>query len=161
MIQSKNNLALIEAYTAGYRITKDGEIISKSGLKIKGYYNDRGYKCFSIRLSGVSRSVFVHRLQAFQKYSDKIFFKEYEVRHLDGNKINNSHDNISIGTHSDNMMDKSEDERKKSAHIATSYVRKHNKNEIRDFYNKSKSYKKTMDHYKISSKGTLHFILNK
>jgi len=48
----------------------------------------------------------------------------------------------------------------KSKH-ASSFIKVHNHDEIISFYKKEKSYSKTMNKFNISSKGTLHYILNK
>ena len=52
------------------------------------------------------------------------------------------------------------EDRLKYALNATKHVRKYDKQEVRDYYNSCKSYAKTMEKFNISSKGTLHFILN-
>jgi hypothetical protein len=146
-------------YRKGYRITDSGICINPSGIEIKGVISNE-----YIRINARYKKTFtycnIHRLQAFQKYGNKIYEKEIEVRHFDGNKLNNSFDNIFIGTRSQNMMDIPESIRISKSLHATSFIRKYDKKEIRLFYCECKSYKKTMDHFNISSKGTLHFILN-
>lgn len=103
----------------------------------------------------------VHRLQAFQKYGENLFDSGMEVRHLDGNKENNSYDNIVIGTHSENMRDIPEAIRYSKALYAASFLIRHDKIKIRQYhFNNGSSYKKTMAEFNITSKGTLHFILN-
>ena len=91
-----------------------------------------------------------------------IYKKGIVVRHLNGNKIDNSHNNISIGTQSQNMLDRPVEERKKHAMKATKAMMKYkNVNEIIKYHEKNgKSYKKTMKKFNISSTGTLHYILN-
>jgi hypothetical protein len=151
---------VIFAYDKGYRITKDGKAIGINGNELK--LNDhKGYKRLNFR-NGVKIShVYVHRLQAYQKFGDKLFEEGQLVRHLDGDSNNNSWDNIELGTNSDNMMDMSAEIRLNKALHATSFWRKHDKGEVRAYYSEHKSYKKTMEHFNITSKGTLHFILNK
>lgn len=106
-------------------------------------------------------SVLVHRIQALQKFGDKIFKDGIVVRHLNGEKTDNSWDNIAIGTHKDNAMDIPKEQRLQRSLYATSFVRKHYANKVKKFHSIDKSYKKTMNEFSISSKGTLHFILNK
>ena len=101
-----------------------------------------------------------HRLQAYQKYGDKIYEDGVEVRHNNGESLDNSWCNILIGSHSDNMMDIPKQIRIKKALHATSFIRKYDKKEVKDFYTINRSYKKTMDEFNISSKGTLYYILN-
>lgn len=55
------------------------------------------------------------------------------------------------------------DERIRLSVNASSYMSKYKEKdvkEIREYHNKTKSYKKTMEKFGISSKGTLFFILN-
>lgn len=144
----------------GYYVSKDGILYNSKNNEL-GYINEAGYKVFKIRIKNKTKTLTVHRLQAYQKYGNKLFEEGIVVRHFDGNKLNNSSDNILIGTQSDNMMDIPEKIRIEKALYATSFVRKHNKQEIINFYTINKSYKETMKYFNISSKGTLHFILNK
>ena len=94
-----------------------------------------------------------------QKFGDEALVSGVHVRHLDDDKANNSWDNIGLGDASANRMDMSAEKRLSSALIATSYVRKYDKVEVRSFYEECKSYKKTMEKFGISSKSTLSHIL--
>ncbi len=106
----------------------------------------------------------VHMLCAYQKYGEMALKCEC-VRHLDGNSLNNAHNNIAIGTLSENTMDIPEDVRRKRATKAShSYMMKWNAKDvetIKEYHSKGHSYKKTMEVFDISSKGTLYYILNK
>lgn len=144
----------------GYKVLEDGTMLNPNGVKIAKYIDNRGYRSTSIRFDGVKKLVHVHRLQAFQKFGLEIYATGIVVRHLNNNKLDNSKENILIGTSSENMMDIPKEQRLKQALHATSFVRKYNKDEVIEFHKKSKSYKKTMERFNISSKGTLHFILN-
>ncbi len=154
---------LIKAKNIGYRVTKEGDVYSPfSNKKIKLFGNGHGYKAFSVRLLGYSFSVPVHRLVAFQKYGNKIFEKGIQVRHLNGDSRDNSHDNISIGTAYQNAMDKPKEVRIRCAINAASYLKKYDYKKVKEYHKKNGgSYKKTMEFFDISSKGTLHYILNK
>lgn len=146
------------AYDLGYRVNEKGQLISLKGIPIGHISN--GYYRIRLRSNG-GINILTHRLQAYQKYGMDIYKKGIECRHLNGNSLDNSIDNIAIGTHSDNMMDiKSEVRIAKSKH-ASSFIKVHNHDEIISFYKKEKSYSKTMNKFNISSKGTLHYILNK
>jgi hypothetical protein len=152
---------VLNAHDKGYRVTKEGKVIGIKGNELK-LNNHDGYYRFNFRdLNGKATSVKVHRLQAYQKFGDEMFVEGIMVRHLDGDSTNNTWDNIAIGTNSDNMMDMSAEVRLAKALHATSFTRKHDKETIRAYYAEHKSYTKTMQHFNISSKGTLHFILNK
>ena len=149
----------VVAYKRGYRVTESGMCINPKGEFI-GSVSLKGYYTTMIRINKKKVNFSIHRLQAFQKYGYKLFMKGVEVRHLNGNSLDNSWENVAIGTHSDNIMDIPKQIRIKKALYATSYVRKYNKQEVRDFYNSCKSYKQTMGRFKMNSKGTLHYILN-
>jgi len=166
---SKYSEMLKEAYRKGYRII-DNKIYSpyKKGF-IKGYLNTGGtgrgdYRCFSVNYENKPGRVFVHRLVAFQKFHNKIFEEGMVVRHLDGNPLNNSEENIAIGTDYDNSMDRSKEDRIKHATKASLANRKFTDKEmkeIKEHHKKHNSYGKTMEKFNISSKGTLWYMLNK
>lgn len=150
-----------KAYEKGYRITEQGDVIGLKGEKV-GYNKMNGYIGFKMRDSdGKNLGVSAHRLQAYQKFGETIYQTGTVVRHLDGDPKNNSIDNISIGTMRDNILDRPANERLEHALHATSFWRKYDKDEVRKFHEESGSYQKTMDHFGISSKGTLHHILKK
>lgn len=148
------------AFERGYRINENGDLVSPKGHVFKPVIKKFGYCTTSFRMNGHIYSISYHRFAAYQKYGEIVFAAPC-VRHLDGNPANNRLDNIEIGTQHDNMMDIPEDIRRTKAEYATSFVRKWNKEEIRKYYNKSRSYRDTMFKFNISSKGTLWFILNK
>jgi len=92
------------AYEKGYRVTKDGDLLNPEGLKI-GCINSAGYKNTRIGFNEKKLYIATHRLQAYQKYGNKLFEDGIVVRHLNGNKSDNCWDNIAIGTSKDNSMD--------------------------------------------------------
>ena len=149
------------AFSKGYRISESGEIINPKGLVLNGNINNN-YKGFGIRWYGKVSYCLVHRLHAFQKYGEKLFEEGIVVRHLNGNSLDNSYENLVIGTYQQNSLDVPASVRMSAALHATSFVRKYDKEEVRDWHiSNGSSYKNTMEHFDISSKGTLHFILNK
>lgn len=155
---SKNNTSLIESYNKGYRIIN--EKIFYKNKEVKVNLKKTGYFGFCIRLKNGERYVImVHRLVAYQKYGDEMFDKD--VRHKDGNSKNNREDNIILGTHSENMMDIPENIRYNKAVHASSFIKKHNHEEIIKLHNEGVSYKKIMEQFNIKSKGTISFIINK
>ena len=161
---SKVNLAVKHANEKGYKILSSGPVMSPFGKLLKMKISSNGYAVFSVRYKGDSFPVLVHRLCAYQKYGDVIFSCDC-VRHLDGNRLNNAHENIEIGSFSDNQMDKPKNIRVMSAKKAShSYSMKYNDEDvcrIKDYHSKYGGYNNTMKKFGISSKGTLHFILNK
>ncbi len=149
------------AVKKGFVVSEEGLMYNSKGNQVALYKNSDGYFNVNIRTKEKSTNMLtVHRLQAYQKYGDAIYEGDVQVRHLNGNKEDNSWDNINIGSQSENQMDIPKQIRVKRALVATSYVRKYDKDEVKGFYKQTKSYKKTMKEFNISSKGTLHYILN-
>jgi hypothetical protein len=153
-----NNVVL--AYKKGYYVDKNGDVYYK-GCKLKIYLN-KNYYMFCIKdANNKPRNIPVHKMQAYSKFGNKMFDKGIVVRHINGCSVYNSWDNIEIGTSSDNMLDIPKEKRIEKAILASAYLKKYNNDDVREFYNKSKSYKKTKEMFGISSSGTLHYILNK
>lgn len=151
------------AYKRGFRITESGDVIGPRGSVLKKRVNPNRYYTFAVRKPKQQKNYRIgyHRYQAFQKFGTEMYKDGIVVRHLNGDCLDNSADNIAIGTRSDNSMDIPEQIRYAASLHATSFCRKHDKNKIREFHKTSgRSYKKTMQEFNISSKGTLHFILN-
>jgi hypothetical protein len=165
----KTNLILLHAYEIGYRCDEQGNVSSKKGI-INPYINSNGYLSFSVKVSPpihhklASKAVPVHRLQAYQKHGDEIFGENIHVRHLNGNPLDNSYDNILIGSVSENSLDRPKHLRIKNAINASNKIRRFTDSEIleiKKFHKENKStYKETMSKFNISSKGSLHYILN-
>lgn len=154
----KNKIEQI-ASKRGYVVTEDGQFLNPRGKEIGTI--ERGYYRGTLVVNKKRRHIKSHRLQAYQKYGDRIYEEGIVVRHKDGNSLNNSWDNILIGTHFDNTMDIPKQIRIKRAKIATSYLIKFDAKKIKDFHKKERSYKLTMEKFGITSKGTLNHILNK
>jgi hypothetical protein len=123
---------LVEAYARGYRITRDGQLISPSRKNpVGGYINTTGYRETGLPFKGRNAvKLLFHRLQAYQKFGDAMFEEGIEVRHLNGNPLDNSFDNIAIGTQSENSMDKKPEVRKRAAKIAASKQKKLTETEV-------------------------------
>lgn len=165
----ENNQVLILTYQKGYRITNDGKLLNSKGKELVGGDKPVGksiYKHFTTRFQKKFVVITFHRLQAYQKFGDKIFEEGIVVRHLDGNSLNNSWDNIAIGTSSDNQMDIPKEIRTRSAIKASRKMQNNNRsfNERCKIYEHLKNgipYSEIMLKYNISSKGTLSFMKNK
>lgn len=151
------------AYEKGYRVDSFGDVYfrgtKRSLNKSGGYYNFSVKTRFNNKI--YCTRVFVHRLQAYQKYKNDIFKEGVLVRHLDSNCLNNSSENISIGTGSDNMMDKSPEVRMRAALIATSFVKIYNHEEVIKMHKNGLSYNDIMKITGIKGKGAVSFIINK
>ena len=64
-----------------------------------------GYGKFNIRVDRRCSTVFCHYLMAYQKFGIAAFEKGIWIRHLNGNRLDASFDNIAIGSPSDNHGD--------------------------------------------------------
>lgn len=156
---------VIRAYLRGYRVTREGDVIGLKGDKIKAFLNSKSKHSrlsFNYKSGGKKYNCHVHKLQAFQKYGLKALESGVQVRHMDKGPYDNSWDNILIGTQSDNMMDRSSEERLAHAKHASSFAQVHDHDAIKNFhFNNGNSYKRTMEEFNITSKGSLNYILNK
>lgn len=156
----------IIAYNMGYRISVEGKILSKHGDVLKGE-NHNGYNYFKFRSPDNWKKMIkckCSRLQAYQKYGDKIYEKGIVVRHLNNDRGDDSRDNIAIGTQSDNCMDNPVEDRKKRGYDASRKIVKHSDEtviKIRAEYASGMSYRQIGKKYNISSGGSLHHIIHK
>ncbi|HYV53746.1 MAG TPA: hypothetical protein VE933_04070 [Chitinophagaceae bacterium] len=144
----------------GYKVIA-GNVFFKN-KEVKKRINNSGYYSFCIRDKNKERrAIPVHKVVAFQKYGNETFRKEIQVRHLDGNPLNNLDDNILIGSASDNNMDKLINVRKRAANIATSFVKIHDHEKVIRLRKQGLSYSKIMKELNITSKSIINFILKK
>lgn len=90
----------------GYYITKDGKIISKRFRKGKAkkelspFVTNSGYKAIILRIDGVAKSYYIHRLVATTFLPNP--YGKPEVNHKDMNKMNNTVENLEWVTPSEN-----------------------------------------------------------
>ena len=123
---SKTNRAIVTAYRKGYRVI-DGVPYNPEGQRLKiGYQDQRSYRRqrFSVKVGKETCHAYIHKLVAFQKFGFAMFADGVQVRHLDGDSMNNRDENIAIGTASDNMMDKPPEERVRLAVNASNSLRR-------------------------------------
>lgn len=158
---SLSNKVVIESYSRGYRILIDGSIQNPKGKILKGHVDNLGYLRITFRIDNKIVHAAVHRLQAYQKYGDLTFDTKIHVRHKNNNPLDNSYENILIGTPSDNMMDKTPETRLNCAINASSYIKVHDHIAIIKRRNEGAKYTDIMKEFNISSKGTVSFIINK
>ena len=120
---SKNNLALIEVCQKGYEVI-NGEILNHLNKKINFILTKKGYPIISVSIWNTRYPVKVHRLVAYQKFGNAVFEKGIEVRHLNGNKLDFSFENILIGTAKENSQDKPKEKRLKCASYARAFMKR-------------------------------------
>lgn len=145
----------------GVTIDKDGRVFNKDGIELNGRIKC-GYKTIALRVNGKKSDVKVHRYQAYMKYGDKLYENGIVVRHLNNNKLDNSWDNIAIGSYKDNSMDNPLEERLKYAIKASKAANKYTKEfveKIRKEYSDGLTYKDIIDKYNLP-KSSLSYIIN-
>lgn len=103
------------AFVAGYSVDPLGNILNKKGKLLKGVIATNGYRYVSIYIKGLTGpkgiQVSNHQMAVYDKFGEKAFTPNIEVRHLDGDRLNNHPNNIAIGTRHDNIMDMSPEQR--------------------------------------------------
>jgi len=106
------------AYNLLYRVTPDGKLFSKKKeLKIKKYGKQK-YPTFTCSFNGKQYSLPVHHLAAYCFFHREMFNKDLVIRHLNGNVLDVSQENIKLGSHSENNQDKDPSVRSRAASIA-------------------------------------------
>jgi len=90
-----------------FEVSRNGIVwhICNNGQKYKltSFVGKRGYHTFFIRIGKKRKHISLHRLLAIAFIPNPNNLPE--VRHLDGNKLNNDLENLAWGTHKDNMLD--------------------------------------------------------
>ena len=146
----------------GYVVDDNGSVFyNGKQRKLRFKSKNQKYYCFTARINCTTTRIEVHRLQAFQKYGSKIFEDGIVVRHLNGDSTDNSIANIEIGSYQDNSLDVPQKRRIEHAQYMAGFTQKYNHDEVYEFYQKTHSYKKTMERFGITSKNGLHHIIKK
>ena len=157
----------ILAKKRGYRVDRYGYAYDKNNREV-GRKNNRGYRYFAFKdENNKVIKVYIHRMQAYQMYGKRIYQDGIQVRHLDGNSLNNSRKNIAIGTALDNHYDKPYkkrvEARERFFNAARAFHIKYNDRtleKIKKRREEGAKYKDIMKEFGISSKGTLSYIIN-
>lgn len=88
----------------GYYVDADGEVYNYRGRRMAQQVTEKGYCRVHLQVDGETKSKSVHSLVA------EVFIgprpKGFQIRHLDGNKANNSFVNLAYGTAAQNEADK-------------------------------------------------------
>lgn len=83
----------------GYTITSEGKVFNKFGRELKGEITSNGYHRITLSLNGKSTRFLTHRLVATLFLPNP---KEV-VNHIDGDKLNNSINNLEWTTQKENI----------------------------------------------------------
>lgn len=102
---SKTARRTIETYERGYRVTDSGKLIGTKGELVFNLYGKQRYPTFSTNWGGCVYGVPVHKLAAYCFYGLKAFERGITIRHLNGNTLDVSRNNIALGTLSENIRD--------------------------------------------------------
>lgn len=88
----------------GYHATAEGHIYSaKSRKLLKEFYNDAGYKILMLCKNGKPAPKKVHSLVAAAFHGTRPV--ELQIRHLNGDRLDNRPENLAYGTGSENSYD--------------------------------------------------------
>lgn len=85
-----------------YEISSLGKIRNLQGKVLKTYIQNSGYEQIKINYQGLHIHKSIHRLVA-EAFMPNPLNKEY-VNHIDGNKLNNTVDNLEWCTNSENIL---------------------------------------------------------
>lgn len=94
----------IPEFKGFYSITYSGKIKNdRTNHILSTFTNKKGYKCVDLSIQGKKHKCRLHQLLAHTFIGEQK--KGICVRHLDGNSLNNSIENLAYGTQSDNEQD--------------------------------------------------------
>ena len=148
---------------AGWSVNAVGTVLKPSGeirkcCTRKGQKSRPPYRVFNVKDAGISRPVYVHKMVAFLKFGEVAF--DSLVRHLSGKSLDNSWNNIAVGSNSDNMMDRPAEERKSHALKAAKALRKFTEEEV-IFIRRTQESGKSLARYFNVSPSTISGIRNR
>lgn len=114
---SKNADWVLRSHLLGYRVDDLGAVMGLRGARRCRVDRD-GYYTFNVRIAGECRPVRAHMLAAFQVHGEAALAPGIQIRHLDGNRLNNAATNLAIGSPTDNYLDRTPAARQAHAMVA-------------------------------------------
>lgn len=93
----------IAGYEGLYKIREDGTVVKKDGKKFRGSVNSHGYCVVSLTKNGIKKDHKIHRLLATAFIPNPMPNDYNCVNHIDGNKLNNSLENLEWCTRGQNV----------------------------------------------------------
>lgn len=113
--RTKTHERILEAVERGYTVNEQGEFFGPKGkLTIKKSGKQR-YPTFSTNWGGFVFGIPAHIFAAYVFYGDDAFQEGIVVRHLNADTEDLSKNNIVLGTHSENNLDKPSEARSRAA----------------------------------------------
>lgn len=112
-MESKLKMVLEWVVKKGWDVDEGGRVTNPKGQIREGTLTC-GYLKVGVKIPELGISSYalkIHKFQAYKKYGEEIFNPGMVVRHLNGDRGDNSWGNIVMGTQSDNMMDRDEQDR--------------------------------------------------
>lgn len=94
-----------------YEVTENGDVYSmkmwrgRGKIKLKPHPNSHGYMRVVIYNQGKPKTISIHHMVAAQFLPPRPSI-QHEIRHLDGNKLNNHYTNLKWGTSKENKIDR-------------------------------------------------------
>lgn len=148
--------------TGKWTININGQIHNRHG-RLLGYIDSRGYLTTGIRdEERITYHSSIHRL-VFRHFSKKPITNGLVINHIDGNKLNNSFDNLELVTHAENLRHaviKGLNDLKAASEKGASVSRKFSEDEIREIRNSKQTQKYFVLKYGVS-KSTISYIRNR
>lgn len=137
--RNKSNELIIKADSVGYSIDNDGNVYNPKGLLLTQRLTKATvkrktiYKFFRPYIPGFKKGSYIrtHKFQAYKKFGDKIFTLGTHIRHFNGDSLDNSWDNILIGSAWDNWNDIPDESRINKIDNAINARRKFTDSEVR------------------------------
>lgn len=125
--------------------------------KLKTNINKYGYATVSLTKESKSKNVRVHKIVAEAFLGNKP--DGLQIRHLDGNKLNNNFENLKYGTAMENAQDREiHGNTARGERIGTSKLTDNQVNEIRSSFNKRGDMVKLSKKYGVSVT-TIYYII--
>lgn len=171
MRTTKTIKIIIESVKRGYKVTEDGRVFGLTKELIVKTRGNQRYPTISVSTELTASKVFgipLHQLAAYCFYGVKTFSNGIVVRHLNGNVLDVSKQNIVLGTYSENNLDKLETIRINAAQSArasqgylpiNSKLPKSTREEIRLLYQEGYSLRTLANEYSVS-KSTIYNLIS-
>lgn len=89
------------SFNDNYKVSNKGRIMTSTGIILKPFIQNSGYFAIGLWRNREKHTITVHKLVAmhFLDYDDN-----YDIDHIDGNKLNNDITNLRLITHKENCV---------------------------------------------------------